>query len=130
MFRNKVEPGRDQGNRTMMPQPLPSYLRTHRKRSGLTQEEVAYLLGARSGTKVSRYERRTRVPTLATVFAIQVVYGVTAHELFPGVFEEIRDTVIKRATVLAIEVRSFQGGPHAKRKLAALEAIIRCEGAR
>jgi transcriptional regulator with XRE-family HTH domain len=112
-----------------MPKPLPSYLRTERKKRGLTQEEVAYLLGVQSGTKVSRYERRARTPTLGNLFAIQVVYGAAPHELFPGVFEEIKKTVIKRATVLAIEVRSLHTGPQAKRKLAALEVIIRSESA-
>jgi transcriptional regulator with XRE-family HTH domain len=108
-----------------MPKPLPNYLRTHRKRSGLTQDEVAYLLGVRSGSKVSRYERLTRKPTLENLFALQVVYRVVPHMLFLGIFEEIEKTVIKRASVLAIEVRSLHTGPQAKRKLAALETITR-----
>ena len=49
-----------------MPQPLPIYLRTYRKRGCLTQGELGFLLGSRSGTKISRYERLARTPTLKT----------------------------------------------------------------
>lgn len=121
-FRIEVEPGTKVRER-IMSKPLPSYLRTHRKRSGLTQDEVAFLLGVRSGSKVSRYERLTRKPTLENLFALQVVYRTVPHMLFLGIFEEIEKTVIKRASVLAIEVRSLHTGPQAKRKLAALETI-------
>ncbi len=44
------------------------YLRTYRKRSGLTQSEVARLLGLESGQLISRYERLDRSPNLETVF--------------------------------------------------------------
>ena len=43
---------------------LENYLRTYRKRSNLSQDEVAFLLGCRGGTKVSRYERHARKPNL------------------------------------------------------------------
>jgi hypothetical protein len=41
---------------------LPHYLRTFRKHSGLSQDELAYLLYLQSGTKVCRYERFPSVP--------------------------------------------------------------------
>lgn len=48
----------------MTSQPLFNYLLTYRKRSALSQEEVAYLLGAQSGAKVCRYERLQNTFTL------------------------------------------------------------------
>ena len=41
---------------------LHNYLRTYRKRAGLSQAEVAFLLGCHSGAKVSRYEHAARRP--------------------------------------------------------------------
>ena len=64
---------------------LPNYLRTHRKRAGLSQDEVAFLLGCRSGAKVSRYERLARRLSLETAFAYEALFGVPARELFAGV---------------------------------------------
>ena len=56
-----------------------SYLKTYRKKGGLTQDEVAFLLGCESGTKISRFEHRARQPNLETAFACQVVFGIPAH---------------------------------------------------
>jgi hypothetical protein len=50
-----------------MPQrKLPNYLRTYRRRACLSQDEVAYVLGCRSGSKISRYENCSRLPTPET----------------------------------------------------------------
>ena len=51
---------------------LQNYLRTYRKRSGLSQDEVAFLLGCQTGAKVSRYEPFARKPSLETLFAYEV----------------------------------------------------------
>ena len=70
---------------------LTSYLRTHRKRSGLTQSEVAYLLGLKSGQIVSRHERLDRRPNLETMFAYQIIFDVLPHELYPGLYEKVEN---------------------------------------
>jgi transcriptional regulator with XRE-family HTH domain len=72
---------------------LHNYLRTERRRRGLRQRHVAYLLGVRSGTKLSRYEMFSRVPDLRTVFALEAIYGVPASKLFAGIFDEARSKV-------------------------------------
>src|SRR5437879_2031593 len=55
---------------------LENYLRTYRKRSGLTQREVAFLVGCRNGAQVSRYEKRRRLPPLRTALACEAAFGV------------------------------------------------------
>ena len=77
-----------------------NYLRRFRKQSGLTQAEVAFLLGCHCGAKVSRYENLTREPSLATAFACQAVYRVPVHELFPGMYTVVESQVKRRALVL------------------------------
>ncbi len=102
-----------------------SYLRTYRKRDGLTQDEVAFLIGCQSGTKISRFERLARQPNLETALACQVVFGVPAHELFPGVFAEVEKTVAERARELAVQLQQKPGHGHSglRHKLAILRAI-------
>ncbi len=99
-----------------------NYLRTHRKRTGLTQDELALLLGCKSGTKVSRYERLTREPNLETAFACQAIFGVPAHELFPGIYQNVEQIIKKRAE----QLKEKLGGTNAavKYKRQALNAII------
>jgi len=80
---------------------LPNYLRTHRKRAGFSQEEIALLLGSRSGAHVCRYERFTRQPTLATALAFEVIFRAPAKELFAGVYRNVERRVAARAVLLA-----------------------------
>jgi len=79
-------------------------LRAHRKRSALTQNEVAFLLGGHNGSKVSRYEQLTREPELKTALAFQVIFKKPVSILFPGLFEKIKSAVRERARVLAKRV--------------------------
>lgn len=81
----------------MAQQKLTNYLRTFRKRSHLSQDEVAYLLGSGSGSKISRYERFARVPTLQTAMALEVIFGVPIHELFAGMFNQVESHTRRRA---------------------------------
>ena len=102
-----------------------SYLRTHRKRGGLSQDEMAFLLGYQSGTKISRFERLARQPNLETVIACQVVFGLPAHRLFPGVFAEVEKTVTERARQLSVQLQGERGpgSSGVRHKLALLRAI-------
>jgi transcriptional regulator with XRE-family HTH domain len=81
--------------------PLQNYLRTHRRRAGLFQKEVAALLGAASGSKVSQYENFTRRPGITSVFAYEIIFNRPARELFAGDYEAVRVAVRSRAERLA-----------------------------
>jgi transcriptional regulator with XRE-family HTH domain len=101
-------------------------LRTHRRRHGLSQAEVAMLLGAVSGTKTSRYENFTRMPGALTVFALEIVFGQPASELFAGNYHTIRLAVKARARRM---VKQLSAEPDAQtgktlRKLDLLRAIV------
>jgi DNA-binding XRE family transcriptional regulator len=104
---------------------ITSYLRTHRKKCGLTQDEMAFLLGCQSGTKISRFEHLARQPNLETALACQVVFGILAHEMFPGVLAEVENLVTQRAQLLASRLRAQrEQHPGVRQKLATLAAII------
>jgi transcriptional regulator with XRE-family HTH domain len=102
---------------------LENYLRTHRKRVGLTQDEVAYLLGRECGTQVSRYERFKRQPSLTTVVAYEVIFGAAAQELFAGVAERIKPTIQKRARSLTQRLQAGKQTRMVGQKLAFLETV-------
>jgi transcriptional regulator with XRE-family HTH domain len=80
---------------------LPSYLRYHRRRWGLTQRELAYLLGLKSGSAISRIERNLVQPSLAIALACQVLFDATLLELFPEAFSAIESTIVERAGELS-----------------------------
>ncbi len=76
---------------------LDCYLKTHRRRWGLTQQELASLLGYQTGAVVSRLELAARSPTLETAYAFELILGLAASEIFPGLHERVRNDVIARA---------------------------------
>jgi transcriptional regulator with XRE-family HTH domain len=84
-----------------MARKLHNYLKTHRKRTGFSQDEVAFLVGMSGGAKVSRYERARRLPSLETAFAYQALFDLPLKELFPGVYSKINQNMRKRAHLLA-----------------------------
>jgi transcriptional regulator with XRE-family HTH domain len=90
---------------------LPNYLRTHRKQSGLSQEEVAFLLGSEDGSQISRYEKRHRLPPLETALACEAIFGIPVSELFAGVREGIAKDIEKRRAELKhrLQVESPEG---------------------
>lgn len=93
---------------------LPNYLRTYRKRSGFSQEDLAFLLGVRSGAKVSRYERFARLPGLPTALAYEAIFQVPMRELFGGVYQRIEQLISARAGLL---LRKKAGAKPARRIL-------------
>jgi transcriptional regulator with XRE-family HTH domain len=107
-----------------MAQPLHNYLRTYRKRSGLSQDEVAFLLGVSHGTKVSRYEHGGRIPRLESILAYELVFGVPVRGLFGGAFRKVQLATIRRARTLIRRLGPATRTALAARKLALLEAIV------
>ena len=101
---------------------LKNYLRTHRKRAGLSQDEIAFLLGCRSGTKVSRYERFARQPSLQTAFAYEVVFRAPARELFGGIFQQVEHTTLNRVQLLVRKLKAAKPDRMTAQKLRALKA--------
>ena len=79
---------------------LPNYLKSYRKRAGLSQDEVAFLLGCASGAKVSRYERFSRQPNRATAAACEVVFRAPMRESLAGAYAKVEGTIKQRAQFL------------------------------
>jgi len=89
----------------MASQKLQNYLKLHRRRTGLTQGEIAYLLGFDNKGVVSRYEKRTRIPPLQTAIACEAVFGVPISELFAGMREDAKKDIQKRLLELRSRLR-------------------------
>lgn len=100
------------------------YLRTYRLRWGLTQPELARLLGFKSATHVSRLERGERNPTASTVMTCIVIFGEKAVEIFPAAVTAIEEELLRRAYDLYLDL---QGKPAkaVKLKLDLLEQVLK-----
>jgi hypothetical protein len=79
---------------------LITHLRSHRRRADFSREEVAFLLGKRSGADASHYERFIHEPTLRAAMAFEVIFRASLKELFAGMYDKVECDVIKRARKL------------------------------
>ena len=66
-----------------------------RKRRGLGQKQVAFLIGKTIG-EVSRYERGVRLPELQTILALEIAYGVPLRVLYEDLYEQVRTEMRQR----------------------------------
>ncbi len=70
-------------------QALGNNLRTHRKRSGLSQRELGLLLGYKNQWQVSRHERSQTAPPLTTALAYQAIFQQPVSVLFEGIHSNV-----------------------------------------
>jgi transcriptional regulator with XRE-family HTH domain len=72
---------------------LVNYVRACRKRAGLSQRELALILGYRNEGVISRHELFRSVPPLLMALGYEVVFQTPVSELFPGLRETIETAI-------------------------------------
>ena len=70
-----------------------NYLCTCRKQIALSQDDVAFLIGARGGAKVCRHETFSCEPSLATALAYEAIFQKPVREIFAGLYQQIEQAV-------------------------------------
>src|SRR5262245_18771659 len=103
-------------------QPI-NYLRSYRLRWGLSQGELALLLGWDRAEIISRVQKKKRASSLRLVIACFVLFGAAAAELFPDLASGIEADVMARVWDM---YERIQGNPSPKTKtqIALLEETI------
>lgn len=76
---------------------LRCYIRPYRLNWGLSQADLAYIVGFNDRKFISQLERHQLPPTLAIALALHLVFGTDHAELFPELCAEIEKQVIARA---------------------------------
>ena len=76
--------------------PLDNYLRTHRKKAGLSQQEASQLVGLKNRLQFARYEQYRCEPPLRVALACEQLFGVPASKLFAGVTTAVAKSTRKR----------------------------------
>ncbi len=86
-----------------MPRRINNYLFRYRKQSGLTQQDLSFLLGSSNlrSNKAYWIERGVRDPNFEDVFLCEKIFRVPAQKLFPGVYRKVAHDIALRARVLS-----------------------------
>jgi DNA-binding XRE family transcriptional regulator len=85
---------------------LGNYLKTHRKRSGLSQKEIARLLGYKNQWQISRHERSKTVPPLLVALAYEVAFQLPVAALFTGMYATVKHVIEENLVALEKDLRS------------------------
>ena len=107
----------------MEQKPLNSYLEAHRRRTGLSQRELGFLLGGMSGRTVRRHEQG-RDATMRNVLAYEFVLGVSAGRLFKGPYVQLRTEMAPRIRGLVANLRRQKETKLRNKKIEHLEQLL------
>ena len=70
-----------------------TYLRFLRRKSGLSQRQLARILGSVTANQISRHERSAAPPNLLTAFGYQVVFQEPVSDIFPGLYHAVETAI-------------------------------------
>ena len=104
--------------------PLTNYIRTFRRRSGLSQGDVAALLGLKNDTTVSRYEAGEFLPSLEGALTLSLLFDVLIADLFGGEVREAGAVLRERISSLIATLPDPEVSPQSRRKIAFLAEVM------
>jgi transcriptional regulator with XRE-family HTH domain len=75
---------------------IPNLLRKYRRIRGLSQKQVARILGLKSASRVSRWEKGSCIPSYVNVIRLSIVYRTMADALFRDLSRTLREEIYRR----------------------------------
>ena len=85
----------------------PNRLWLARKRRGLEQKQVTYLLDHKSTDQLSRYEQGARLPILENALKLEIIYGVPLRFLYKELSTKLEDEVWQRISLNPVLHKRF-----------------------
>lgn len=68
----------------------------YRKERGLTQKDVAFILGIKNASQISHWEKGDKIPGTRNILKLSALYQRLPNDLLWGIYERLREEVIKR----------------------------------
>jgi len=100
------------------------YLRVYRKKSSLTQNDLAYILDLGDYATVSRWEHGQRQPNIETLLTYRLLFGLPIELLFERQKRELMDRIVSRVRLLQEEIRKEPQENKAVQRIAFLTDAI------
>ncbi|HRS96586.1 MAG TPA: helix-turn-helix transcriptional regulator [Smithella sp.] len=84
----------------MPKQVIPNRLWTYRKKKGLSQKRVAFLIAQKNSSQLSHYERGDKRPNLMNALKLEILYRVPVAYLYHELYDKLRDDIQTRESTL------------------------------
>ncbi len=101
---------------------FPNYAKTCRKKTGLSQSEVAYLIGLKSPYFVCQTELGNEIQALSRALSYQIIFDKQVHEIFPLLSKHAALNAMKKIAVLSKQLELSSQTPASRRKLKFLDS--------
>jgi DNA-binding XRE family transcriptional regulator len=99
----------------------------YRKRTQLTQREVAFLMGAKSSAGICRHENFRQQPTLENMLAYEMLFSTPVRNLFSDVHHNLRAELKERIRALMLRVGKKKQSKVTAQKITLLNALLHGE---
>lgn len=107
-----------------MPTPYRVYFRSVRKKSGLTQTDLAFLLNLKQGSAISKLENRYHHISAQLLLSYCIIFDTTPIELVPDLVADITNDIRANTTAL-LNLERLAASAQATRKEATLLNILK-----
>ncbi len=104
---------------------LSKSLRARRRAWGLTQAELAKLLGCKSRVHVSRIENGKGTPSIELAIACEVIFEHSLAELFPALYKKVTKRIDGKLRLLHAEAHPTHCARSIRKKTIINRAINR-----
>lgn len=102
-------------------------MRTIRLKAGLTQKDVAALLGMETGSAISRTEKSNGIPSPTILLGYCIIFKIHPKDLAPGKYGNIEKVVYAQASILAGQLKKRHATPAMSGRLKFLENLSQSE---
>ncbi|MBS1683207.1 MAG: helix-turn-helix transcriptional regulator [Bacteroidetes bacterium] len=101
-----------------------SYLRQHRKRSPLTQNDIAFIMHLSDFANVCRWEKGLRQPTIEAIIIYHLLFGFPIETLFETQKHELGKNTAERMKLLIAQLKVEKSTPKVKSRITFLESAL------
>jgi DNA-binding XRE family transcriptional regulator len=84
-----------------------NHLRVYRRRAGLSQPDLAEIVGHAKSAQIARHEKNQSIPPLLTAIAYEAVFDAPISKLFPGLYESVLASVEIRLDEFEAHLRGY-----------------------
>ena len=99
-------------------------LRSYRKKTCLTQQDISELLGTKDVTQVSRLETGPISPQLEFTLLYHLLFNIPMSNFFPSQKEGLRKRLLIRIPNIIDEIRCLPPNPEHEEKITCLSSIL------
>lgn len=104
---------------------LRNYLRVHRRRWQLTQEQLAFFFGYAEQSIIARLERDERAIALHVAYGCELLFSARPRDVFSAAIDRVEESLVQRIHALRDRLSQTGAGQNVAVKLQLLHDAMR-----